>query len=39
MLAAALIALWSKWRVPEQALIGAGALVGLAIFFVHPTGV
>jgi chromate transporter len=39
MLAAALIVLWSKWRVPEQALIGAGALAGLAIFFVHPTGV
>ena len=35
MLVAALIVLWSKWKVPEQALIGAGALAGLAIFFFH----
>lgn len=38
MFAGALIVLWSKWRVPEQALIGAGALAGLAIFFVHRMG-
>jgi chromate transporter len=36
MLAVALAVLWSKWRVPEQALIGAGAIAGLAIFFFHP---
>jgi chromate transporter len=35
MLGAALAVLWSKWKVPEQALIGAGAGAGLAIFYFH----
>jgi chromate transporter len=37
LLVAALAVIWSKWRVPEQCLIGAGALVGLAVlYFVRP---
>jgi chromate transporter len=31
----ALVALWSKWKVPEPALVGAGALCGLlAVVFI-----
>lgn len=30
LLLAALAILWSKWRVPEPLLVGAGAIVGLA---------
>lgn len=30
LLLVALIVLWSKWRVPETALVGAGAVIGLA---------
>ena len=26
----ALGALWSKWKIPEPALVGAGAIIGLA---------
>ena len=33
VLLAALSILWSKWKVPEQALIGAGAVLGLAVSF------
>ncbi len=35
LLVASLAVMWSKWKVPEQALVGAGALVGLAAFFVQ----
>ena len=31
VLLAAMCILWSKWRVPEQALIGAGAVLGLVV--------
>jgi chromate transporter len=36
---AALIVLWSKWRIPEPALVGAGALCGLTamVFIGHQT--
>lgn len=34
LLAVALIVIWSKWRVPEQSLIGAGALVGLIVLYL-----
>jgi chromate transporter len=33
ILAIALAVLWSKWRVPEPVLVGAGALAGLATVF------
>jgi len=35
----ALIVLWSKWRIPEPALVGAGALCGLTAmaFIGHQT--
>jgi chromate transporter len=33
VLIAALGVLWSKWKVPEPALVGAGAAIGLAITF------
>jgi chromate transporter len=37
ILVAALAAIWSKWKIPEQSLVGAGALVGLAVFFFART--
>jgi chromate transporter len=35
LLIAALAILWSKWRVPEPLLVGAGAIVGLATTLVR----
>jgi len=34
ILLVALALLWSKWKVPEQALVAAGAFIGLA-YFAH----
>jgi chromate transporter len=37
LLIASLALLFSKWKIPEQALIGAGAVIGLSLApFVHP---
>jgi chromate transporter len=37
LLALSLALLFSKWKIPEQALIGAGAIAGLSLApFVHP---
>jgi chromate transporter len=33
LLAGALAVIWSKWKVPEQSIIGAGALVGLIVLY------
>jgi chromate transporter len=35
LLIAALAILWSKWKVPEPVLVGAGAIVGLATTLVR----
>jgi hypothetical protein len=35
LLVAALAILWSKWKVPEPLLVGAGAIVGLATTLVR----
>jgi chromate transporter len=37
LLASALGLMWSKWKIPEQGLIGAGAVVGLVAFFFART--
>jgi chromate transporter len=34
VLALAFIALWSKWKIPEPLLVGAGAMTGLAAVFL-----
>jgi chromate transporter len=37
LLVSALALIWSKWKVPDQGLIGGGALVGLIVlFFARP---
>jgi chromate transporter len=33
LLVAALVAIWSKWKIPDQALVGAGALIGLLVMY------